>query len=314
MRIDQEDILLDPFCYPWCCYFWNSHQVEIFLSSIFLCFSSRFSCSLIDKIIFESLNVFLVYFVWIVFERENFDLIRRELSRSVQTEHVFRFAECRFRWSLFRAEEENDFIEIPSSEVFILRRKTKPTKFDFSLEFWRSNENESNGFALDASRTHRLQRIITENSVSTAKFITKIFLEISQKFRTKQIRTVRKAQQKTSTEQQSNFILLLTEERIDARKILCLQKQIEQKFLENYRPIDAFRAKGRITESQSFWCVNSLKRVKQLRALNNFTTSKTFSTCDLVDIGMTEKSKLLRIINLLYITVLTLFQGSLESS
>ncbi|CAF3639262.1 unnamed protein product [Rotaria sordida] len=57
-----------------------------------------YSCTYIDRTIYESLFIFSTYFTWITFYRQNFDLIRNELAR------------------LFRADGDVEMLQIPMTE------------------------------------------------------------------------------------------------------------------------------------------------------------------------------------------------------
>ncbi|CAF3036758.1 unnamed protein product [Rotaria sp. Silwood2] len=59
-----------------------------------------YSCTYIDRTIYESLFIFSTYFTWITFYRQNFDLIRNELAR------------------LFRADGDVEMLQIPMTESF----------------------------------------------------------------------------------------------------------------------------------------------------------------------------------------------------
>ncbi|CAF5216980.1 unnamed protein product [Rotaria magnacalcarata] len=58
-----------------------------------------YSCTYLDRTIYESLFIFSTYFIWIIFYRQNFDLIRNELAR------------------LFRADGDIEMLQIPMKEV-----------------------------------------------------------------------------------------------------------------------------------------------------------------------------------------------------
>ncbi|CAF4580040.1 unnamed protein product [Rotaria sp. Silwood1] len=64
-----------------------------------------YSCTHIDRTIYESLFIFSTYFTWITFYRQNFDSIRNELAR------------------LFRADGDVEMLQIPTTESLEGRMK-----------------------------------------------------------------------------------------------------------------------------------------------------------------------------------------------
>ncbi|CAF4318548.1 unnamed protein product [Rotaria socialis] len=97
-----------------------------------------YSCTYLDRTIYESLFIFSTYFIWIIFYRENFDLIRNELAR------------------LFRADGDIEMLRIPMKES--LEGRMKNDKLIDCTEMFsksiaketahtRTSENETNAIA-----------------------------------------------------------------------------------------------------------------------------------------------------------------------
>ncbi|CAM4804606.1 unnamed protein product [Rotaria magnacalcarata] len=115
-----------------------------------------YSCTYLDRTIYESLFIFSTYFIWIIFYRQNFDLIRNELAR------------------LFRADGDIEMLQIPMKES--LEGRMKNDKLIGCTEMFsksitketahtRTSKNETNAIALERVKS----MIWNSNKISQAR-------------------------------------------------------------------------------------------------------------------------------------------------